>query len=72
MKRHYMRLRWKLYRNLSKKLTHLIPEEYRAQASVDILESIEKGEDDMLIITFKLPHSLTRKLMWSLKVWKEN
>lgn len=59
---------WKLYGNLSKKLQNLFPEEY------DPLVVVTPCKDDMDIVavSFRIPHHLTRKLMWSFKAWKEN
>lgn len=68
MKKLFERVKWKMYCNLSRRLTELIPEEYGP--SVDVVPSTKEDDKDIVIIGVRIPHSVTRKLMWHFKVWR--
>ena len=69
MKKIFAEIQHKWYRRLSNKIESYIPKEYKPL--VAIAPSIDK-DTDMVMITLHIPHDLVKKLMWSLKVWKEN
>jgi len=75
MRKIFSKIRWKirkktlsLYINLSNKLADLLPEEFNPHVAI----LPDKDGTDVVIIFVRIPHNLTRKLMWSFKAWKEN
>ena len=67
MKKWFCNLKHKLYRRLSDRLENYIPKEYEPMIVISPTLSNEK---DLVIINLKVPHDLTKKLMWTFKVWR--
>lgn len=70
MKRWRERIRLRLYQNLAIQLQGLLPKDFNPV--VDILPPCKKGGKDLVVIQLRIPHDLTKKLMWAFKPWKEN
>ncbi len=73
MKKWRTKLRLKLYDNLALKIQGLLPKDF--DPVVDILPPLppyKKECKDLVVIQLRIPHDLTKKLMWALKPWKEN
>ena len=70
MKRWRERIRLKLYNNLAIQLQGLLPKDF--DPVVDIIPPVKKGDKDLVVIQLRIPHDLTKKLMWAFKPWKEN
>lgn len=69
MKKWRDRIRLKLYNNLALQLQGLLPQDF--DPVIDILPPYKKGGRDLVVIQLRIPHDLTKKLMWAFKPWKE-
>lgn len=74
MKKILAKMKWGLYCNLSRKIESYIPEKYHPYVQVVPTTKTDatNGRLDIVSIELHIPHDLTKKLMWYLKVWRKS